>query len=122
MRHESLETKSASPRRYRPRRTFSDRLREAVLKLGGNQASLLQHTEQPWASITFSGSRHALVLDFDGDEAVAAGESFIAELPDHEFKIPGQLVADASVTEVDHGFLPEPRLVVTAVLLLLEEA
>jgi len=45
----------------------------------------------------------------------------IAELPDHEFALPGQLVADASVSAVDHALAPSPRLTVTCELLLLED-
>ena len=123
-----IETKSigeaARPRarRYRPRRTTSDRVREALLALSNGQANLLAHEEKAWASITFSGTRHEVMLDFDGREAVTAGEDFIAGLPDHEFAIPGQLVAEATVREVDHRFAGEDeRMVVTAVLLLLEE-
>ena len=54
-------------------------------------------------------------------EAVAAGELFIDALPEHEFAIVGSLVADAAITAVEHTALPEPKLVVTAELLLLEE-
>lgn len=116
---ETIETKS---RIFRARRTTGDRLYEALLVLAEAQAGLLSHKETPWASITFAGSRHELMLDFAGPEAVAAGERFIAALPDHEFAIPGQLVADASVSEVSHTLLPAPRMIVTATLLLLEEA
>jgi hypothetical protein len=45
---------------------------------------------------------------------------FITFLPEHEFAIPGQLVADAAVVEVDHRLTP-PRMIVTCELLLLEE-
>ncbi len=127
-----LETKSAdagapaSPsrraRRYRPRRTVSDRVREALLMLANGRADLLTHEEKAWNSITFSGTRHEVMLDFNGAEAVTAGEDFIAELPEHEFRIPGQLVADATISEVDHRFGTGERMVVTAVLLLLEES
>ncbi|KPP85262.1 hypothetical protein [Erythrobacter sp. HL-111] len=113
--------RTATPRRYRPRRTTADRVREALLTLAQGHASLLTHEEKAWASITFSGTRHEVMLDFDGPEAVAAGEEFIDELPEHEFRIPGQLVADATVREIDHRFGADERLVVTAVLLLLEE-
>ncbi|MFL0356114.1 hypothetical protein ACI5KX_06500 [Erythrobacter sp. GH1-10] len=119
-----LETKSAQvARRYRPRRTTADRVRDALLALTNGQASLLKHEEKAWASITFSGTRHEVMLDFDGREAVEAGEEFITALPDHEFTIPGQLVAEATIREVDHRFGGEDeRMVVTAVLLLLEES
>ena len=110
-------------RRYRPRRTTTDRVREALLALAEGRAAMLTHDERAWASITFAGTRHELMLDFDGAEAVAAGERFIEALPDHEFAIPGQLVAEATVRAVDHSFAgTAERMVVTAVLLLLEEA
>ncbi|WP_298467703.1 hypothetical protein [uncultured Erythrobacter sp.] len=127
-----LETKSADPvdapspalrgRRYRPKRTTADRVREALLMLAEGRASLLSHEEKAWSSITFTGTRHEMMLDFDGAEAVAVGEEFIANLPDHEFRIPGQLVADATVREVEHRFGEDERMVVTAELLLLEES
>ncbi|MEL7190536.1 MAG: hypothetical protein AAGK17_13360 [Pseudomonadota bacterium] len=121
-----MELKSAddiarSRTRYRPRRTLSDRVNEALFQLTKGKAAILSHTETPWASITFSGTRHEIVLDFVGSQAVEVGEDFIANLPDHEFTIPAQLVAEASVTEVDHRFGEDEQMVVTAVLLLLED-
>ena len=121
-----METKSAdavvrSRTRYRPRKSLADRVTEAVFKLTKGKASVLSHNETPWASITFSGTRHTIVLDFKGAQAVEVGEEFVADLPEHEFSIPGQLVAEATVTEVDHRFGEDERLIVTAVLLLLEE-
>lgn len=107
---------------YRPRRTVGDRLLEAMMALAEAQASLLSHTQKPWASVTFTGSRHEVMLDFEGPDAVAAGDRFVAALPDHEFSIPGQLVADATVTEVNSSTLPYPRMVVTCAILLLEES
>lgn len=113
-------TKPASaPRRIR---TTSDRAREALLAVCGGVGELLSHEERAWASITFAGTRHELVLRFAGIEQVEAGELLIAQLPDHEFSIPGQLVADACVTKVEHLFGPTETLTVTAVLLLLEES
>ena len=110
------------PPRYRPRRTTSERLRDALLTLTDGHGKITSHDEKPWSSITFTGTRHEIALEFLGHIAVEAGETFIAELPDYEFAIPGQLVADASVREVDHRFGAEERLVVTCVLLLLEDA
>ncbi len=104
------------------RRSITERLRAALLALAGASGEVLVHREKPWASITFAGSRHTLSLRFAGAEAVAAGERFVAALPEHEFAIPGQLVADATVSEVEHRLLPQPQLVVGCELLLLEEA
>jgi hypothetical protein len=109
------------PRPRAERRTPSVRLREQLLALAEGQAALLSHDEKAWASVTFAGARHRVELAFEGADAVEAGECFIAFLPEHEFAIPGQLVADAAVVAVDHRLAPEPRLCVTCELLLLEE-
>ncbi len=106
----------------RARKTTKERLREAVLAICGGQGAMLTHEERAWASITFSGTRHELVLRYEGLIEVEAGELLIERLPDHEFRIPGQLVADATVTKVEHHFGPVETLTVTAVLLLLGEA
>ena len=93
----------------------------ALFDLGQGHAELLRHSERNWASATFAGTRHNVALAFAGAEAVAAAEMLIEALPDHEFAIPGQLVADASVVSVDHTALPQPRMVVELELLLLED-
>lgn len=107
---------AAVPPRRRPRH----HLRDALLTLAGPHARLLGHQEKSWASITFAGTRHRLELLFEGAEAVAAGELFIAYLPEHEFDLPGRLVADATVTDVDHRLDP-PLMRVTCELLVLDE-
>lgn len=111
----------AKARRFRSRRTSGDRLREALLEMAQGKAMVLKHEEKAWASVTFSGSRHEIILCFDGAEAIEAGENFIVALPDHEFTIHGHLVADATINEVDHSFGDSERLMVTAALLLLED-
>lgn len=108
-------------RRTAPRTPWMPLL-HALLELAGGHAELLRHAERAWASATFAGTRHDVSLSFSGAEAVAAGEAFIAALPDHEFTIPRQLVADAAILGADHSLHPEPRLVVEVQLLLLEEA
>ena len=112
---------SAPSAAFRARRTTADRVRTALLQLTGGAGTLIAHEEKPWASITFSGTRHEVVLEFCGADAVVGGEELIERLPDHDFRIPGQLVADATITAVDHRFGAMERLEVTAVLLLLEE-
>lgn len=97
------------------------RVVEAVLDLAGGEVEFLRHAEKRWHSATFSGTRHTVALAFTGPRAIAAGEAFIADLPDHEFAIAGQLVAEAKVLSVEHVALPEPRLELEAELLLLEE-
>ena len=114
--HTDLSLGSAAARAREPR----NRLRDALLALADGKAAILCHEEKSWASITFAGARHRVELEFEGAQAVQAGELFIAFLPEHEFAIPGQLVADAAVTEVDHRIEP-PRMRVKVELLLLDD-
>ena len=97
-----------------------DRVVRAVLTLAGDGARLLRHSERGWASITFSGTRHTLVVEFP-TSAIAAGETFIAALPEHEFTIARLLVADATVSAVTHELLPEARMEVEVELLVLDD-
>jgi len=97
------------------------RLLGQVLRLGEGRAEFLHHGERAWASATFAGTRHSIALSFSGQEAVAAGERLIAALPDHEFDVPGHLVADAAITEVSHSANPSPILLVEMEILLLED-
>lgn len=92
-----------------------------VLQLAGPRVEFLRHSERPWASATFSGSRHHIALAFTGSGAVEDGERFIAALPDHEFAVPRQLVADATVASAGHETVPQSRLTVEVELLLLED-
>lgn len=96
------------------------RLLSQVLQLAGNEAEFLRHAEKPWASATFSGARHTIVLAFEGLAASENGEVFIAALPEHEFSFPRYLVADAAIVSVEHRQLPTVRLEVEFELLLLE--
>jgi hypothetical protein len=96
--------------------------REQLDALAGGHGKVLRHDEKAWASITFEGARHTIELQFLGGEAVSAGEAFVAALPDHEFAVPGQLVADATVTKVEHVLLPEERMTVEIEALLLKDA
>ena len=103
------------------RRTASEKLAVALLDLAQGKAAIVRHSERSWASITFAGTRHVVELSFEGEDAIEAGESFIVFLPEHEFAIPGQLVADAAITAVDHTLGSAPVMRVTCELLLLEE-
>lgn len=103
------------------RRTPANRLLEALCALGGGHGALLRHEERAWASITFAGCNHRVTFRFSGAAGVAAGERFVATLPEHEFAIPHCLVADATVAAVRHALLPEPCLEVECDVLLLDE-
>ena len=113
---------AAKPRRQpRARRTGAERLTQAVLALAGPHAHLVSHRETAWASITFAGARHTIVLGFEGWEACDDADHVIAALPDHEFALPGVLVADATVTRTQQTLLPDAHMEVEVELLLLNE-
>lgn len=113
------QTMRAMPRRAR--RSPWLQLLAALLELAQGKAELIRHGERAWASVTFSGSRHEVVLAFTGTENLALGETFVEALPDHEFTLPRQLVADAAIVRVTHDMLPEPRMLVELELLLLDD-
>ena len=92
-----------------------------MLALAGGQGRVVEHRERGWASITFAGTRHSLRIVFDTPEAIEGGEALIAELPDHEFTLPGKLVADATIAAVDHILEPAPTLTVICELLVLDD-
>lgn len=92
----------------------------ALIELAGGHGELLAHEEHSWASLTFQGARHRIMIAFDGSSAVAGGNALRADLGEHEFEIPGWLVADATVVATDQRYGANPRLVVTAELLLVE--
>lgn len=102
------------------RRVRADRaLEREIGRLAAGHGQMIFHEQAPWASITFAGSRHRMTWTFDGPDAVAAGQAMLALLPDHDFAIPGQLVADATILSVERA--PD-RLSVNLELLLLEES
>jgi hypothetical protein len=115
------EFKSIAQAAHALRRDPANQLLAALFALGGGHGALLRHEERAWASITFAGSRHTLAFRFLGDAAVAAGEAFLAALPEHEFAIPRKLVADAAVVAVRHTLLPAPCLEVECEVLVLDE-
>jgi hypothetical protein len=93
----------------------------ALFELAQGKADLLRHSECSWASATFAGTKHCIALAFTGAEAQEVGERLISALPEHEFDLPGQLVADASIASVEQAMLPQPRMVVEIEVLLLED-
>lgn len=119
----SFERKSLPETQKAPRVRISpgERMLRAVTALAGPSAELMSHTERPWASVTFAGTRHTIVLRYEGWEACDEAEKLIAELPEHEFEIPRALVADAAVSRLDQVLLPEPTMTVELMLLLLDD-
>ncbi len=85
-----------------PRKQRTGSLVRALIALAGGHGAVVEHAMRNWASITFSGTRHHITLAFAGDEAIAGGDTLIALAPDHEFDLPGEIVADLAICEVRH--------------------
>ncbi len=117
----SIGGEAAAPSAPTRARGSGARLVEAIVALADGQGNLTEHRQRPWASVTFSGTRHELAFEFAGVEAVAGAECLIAALPEHEFSIPRQMVADAAVVTVDHLLIPEPRMIVRCEVLMLDD-
>ncbi len=117
----SIGGEAAAPSAPPRTRGCGARLVEALVTLADGHGILTEHRQRPWASVTFSGTRHELVLEFAGMEALAGAESLIAALPEHEFSIPRQMVADAVVVAVDQLFIPAPRMIVRCEVLMLDD-
>lgn len=97
-----------------------EQVRAQLVALAGGAGTVRVHAERAWESIVFTGTRHTVQLRYEGAD-VLMGETLIALLPDHNFVIPGQIVADASIVDVDQRFVPDELLTVTVELLLIEE-
>ncbi|MEM6493683.1 MAG: hypothetical protein AAF650_04820 [Pseudomonadota bacterium] len=103
-------------------RTVSSQLRFQILSLADGMGEVTSHEEAAWSSVTFAGTRHELEICFYGNHACEAGERMIAELPEHEFRISGQIVVDASHRNLDHHFAGgAEEMKVTLVCLLMKE-
>lgn len=69
---------------------------------------------RPWASITFAGERHKLVLCLPGPGAQAAVDAFLEGLEDREFALRDHVVADIEVTGMERDDDGQVRLTLEA--------
>ncbi len=98
----------------------SEKLVEQIIALADGHGAVIVHSERAWASATFQGTRHRLMIAYAGNAAFAAGSAMIDALPEHEFNIPGQIVADAQTVRTEKK-LDEVLMVTEIALLLLED-
>lgn len=65
-----------------------------------------------WASATFAGARHELVLRLEGEGAEVAADVFVAGLEAAEFKPRGHIVADIILVSRERAWTAEgqPRV------------
>lgn len=92
------------PRRVRsrdwPRPSRRDphtRVITQLLDLAGKDSSVIATSSRPWASATFVGARHGIVLRLSGPDHEARAATLAEQLPEAEFSIGGHIVADACV-------------------------
>lgn len=71
----------------------------ALLLRAQGKAELIEARSTAWASITFSGQRHAIELKWAGETALDDAAAFAAGLDAHEFNLRGHIVADILVAE-----------------------
>lgn len=68
-----------------------------ALESAGPAVVVTARRSTPWASVTFTGARHALTVEAPASVAL---DAWLEALPEAEFAIPGHLVADLAVVEV----------------------
>lgn len=68
-----------------------------VLEAGAPGVCVTARRSTRWASITFTGARHALSLAAPASPAV---EQWLADLPDANFTVPGHLIAEVVIKAV----------------------
>jgi hypothetical protein len=92
-----------------PRRDPLGRLLAQLIQRAGRHAVIAHSSSRPWASATFVGAQHRIIMQFSGapeDRAdiAACADAFAHALTDAEFSIPGHIVADLAVDErIDDG-------------------
>jgi len=70
---------------------------------GADHVSVDEGRSEAWASATFRGARHHLALSFLGEDASARAERLAGDMDAIEFRLPGHLVADITVTAREDG-------------------
>lgn len=81
-------------------------------------AEIASRKQTPWHSATFSGERVIIVLKLAGDDPAERAQAFAKALPDTEFNLRRQLVADIFVSEIQPL---EDGVLLTVEALLLDE-
>ena len=89
--------------RYKPVRATESlstrRLLRSLLDLAGPDAEVRCTETTPWASALYDGARHMIQMELSGEDAEVLAEALKTLLPDAEFLIMGNIVADLSVDE-----------------------
>lgn len=83
------------------RRDCHGRLLTALLDRAGQESEVVDSGITGWASATFIGARHRVTLAVRGEQAMERAELLRDALPEAEFAIPGHIVADLTVDQVE---------------------
>ncbi|MDQ4418902.1 hypothetical protein OOT33_00375 [Sphingobium sp. DEHP117] len=86
-----------------PRRDPHVRVIACLSEFAGPNIAVVASSSRPWASATFIGAQHRVILRFAGDDAAERAARFADALPEAEFTIAGHIVADACVDEWGHA-------------------
>lgn len=70
---------------------------EQSASAAGCPITILRSSQRRWASATFAGARHNLEISATGSPML---DGWLAALPETDFTLPGQLVADLIVSEI----------------------
>ncbi|HEX7874119.1 MAG TPA: hypothetical protein VF475_14485 [Sphingobium sp.] len=104
-------TEAIMPSSPRPvRRDCHGRLIAALIDRAGPDSEIVDDRLSPWASATFVGARHEMVLILKGADAITRAIALARSLVEAEFTIPGHLVADLAVDGCDADIPGESRL------------
>lgn len=82
-----------------PKRDPHVRVIARLTEVAGADMSVIASSSRPWASATFVGAQHRIIVRFSGEGAHASATRFAEDIPDVEFTISGHIVADACVDE-----------------------
>ena len=86
-----------------PRRDPHTRVIAQLLELAGPESSVIATSCRPWASATFTGARHRIIVRFAGCNQREKASRFAQALPEAEFSISGHIVADACVDTTEEN-------------------
>lgn len=93
-------------------------LRALHARLGECDIAFEEISSRSWASATFVGARHELILRLDGDRAGTIADAFANGLEEAEFQLRGHILADIALagreTCVDPREMPGVRLRIEA--------
>jgi|GEM_PF-372255 len=92
-----------------PKRDPHTRVIAQLLELAGPDSSVIATSSRPWASATFVGVRHKIILRISGTDHAEHADHFTEALPEAEFSISGHIVAETCVDarqSIDDNYEP----------------